>query len=320
MAGVINLSNLTKYTDQLATDLIAKAVLKGRTIDTGISVQPDVKYKASLNILNSTLSAAATSCGMSATGSVVLSQRDLEVCPLTVFEDVCLNDLEDYWTGKLMRAGSYNEQIPFEQLYTEDKVRKIQALSEDLFWKGSKNGNNVTGQGAASGNLALCDGILNLLHFTSATSSVITPGITASFTKATAIDIIDSIISAFNASATDALGEDNLNIYISYPNFTLLTQALRDANFFHYDANQGDFRINGYLGTAFNVIAVRGLNGSNRIVCTPAANLYFGTDMLNDYETFEVFYYQKDDKVYFRSKWKQGAQVAFPEFVVLYKI
>lgn len=320
MAGVINLSNLTKYTDQLATDLIAKAVLKGRTIDTGISVQPDVKYKASLNILNSTLTAAATSCGMSATGSVVLSQRDLEVCPLTVFEDVCLNDLEDYWTGKLMKAGSYNEEIPFEQLYTEDKVKKIQALSEDLFWKGSKNGNNVTGQGAASGNLALCDGILNLLQFTSATSSVITPGTTASFSKATAIDIIDSIISAFNASATDALGEDNLNIYISYPNFTLLTQALRDANFFHYDANQGDFRINGYLGTSFNVIAVRGLNGSNRIVCTPAANLYFGTDMLNDYETFEVFYFQKDDKVYFRSKWKQGAQVAFPEFVVLYKI
>lgn len=320
MAGVINLSNLTKYTDQLATDLIAKAVLKGRTIDTGISVQPDVKYKASLNILNSTLSAVATSCGGSATGSVVLSQRDLEVCPLTVFENVCLNDLEEYWTGKLMKAGSYNEEIPFEQLYTEDKVRKIQALSEDLFWKGSKSGNNVTGQGAASGNLALCDGILNLLQFTSATSSVITPGTTASFSKATAIDIIDSIISAFNASATDALGEDNLNIYISYPNFTLLTQALRDANFFHYDANQGDFRINGYLGTNFNVIAVRGLNGSNRIVCTPASNLYFGTDMLNDYETFEVFYFQKEDQVYFRSKWKQGAQVAFPEFVVLYKI
>jgi hypothetical protein len=320
MAGVINLSNLTKYTDQLATDLIAKAVLKGRTIDTGISVQPDVKYKASLNILNSTLTAAATSCGMSATGSVVLSQRDIEVCPLTVFEDVCLNDLEEYWTGKLMRAGSYNEQIPFEQLYTDDKVRKIQALSEDLFWKSSKNGNNVTGAGAASGNLALCDGILNILQFTSATSSVVTPGTTASFSKATAIDIIDNIISTFNTSCVDALGEDNLNIYISYPNFTLLTQALRDANFFHYDANQGDFRINGYLGTNFNVIAVRGLNGSNRIVATPASNLYFGTDMLNDYETFEVFYYQKDDKVYFRSKWKQGAQIAFPEFVVLYKI
>jgi len=320
MAGVINLASLTKYTDELATDLIAKSVLKGRTIDTGISIQPDIKYKASLNILNSTLTAIATSCGSSATGSVVLSQRDIEVCPLTVFENVCLNDLEEYWTGKLMRAGSYNEQIPFEQLYTEDKVRKIQALSEDLFWKGSKSGNNVTGQGAASGNLALCDGILNILQFTSATNSVVTPGTTASFTKANAIAIIDSIINAFNTSCTDALGQEDLNIYISYPNFTLLTQALRDENYFHYDANQGDFRIDGYLGTAFNVIAVRGLNGSNRVLCTPASNLYLGVDMVNDYETFEVFYFQREDQVYFRSKWKQGAQIAFPEFVVLYKV
>jgi hypothetical protein len=320
MAGVINLAALTKYTDQLAIELISKAVLRGRTQDTGITIQPDVKYKAALNLMTSTLKAAATTCGISATGSVVLSQRDLEVCPLTVFEDICLNDLEQYWAGKLMNKGSYNETIPFEQLYTEDKVKKIQALIEDLFWKGSKSGDNVTGQGAASGNLALCDGILDILQFTSATSSVLTPGITASFTKATAIDIIDSIINKFNSDASDALGEENINIYISYPNFTLLTQALRDANFFHYDANQGDFRINGYLGTQFNLIAVRGLNGSNRIVMTPASNLYMGVDLFNDYETFEVFYHQKDDTVYFRSKWKIGAQVAFPEFVVLYKI
>ena len=34
MAGVVDLSALTKYTDELATDLISKAVLKGRTVET----------------------------------------------------------------------------------------------------------------------------------------------------------------------------------------------------------------------------------------------------------------------------------------------
>lgn len=320
MAGVINLAALTKWTDEQKVDLISKSILKGRTIDTGITVQPDVKYKAALNLMTSTLTAQAGGCGLSATGSVVLSQRDLEVCPLTVFEDICVDDLEAYWTTKLMRPGSYNDTIPFEELYTNEKVNKIQQYVENLFWKSSKDGNDVTGAGAASGQLTLCNGILDILQFTSATSSVLTPGITSSFTKATSIDIIDSIINKFTADASDALGEDNINIYLSYSNFTLLTQALRDANYFHYDAAQGDMRINGYLGTPYNVIAVGGLNGSNRIVMTPAANLYMGVDLLNDYETFEVFYHQKDDKVYFRSKWKIGAQVAFPEFVVLYKI
>jgi len=47
------------------------------------------------------------------------------------------------------------------------KVAKIQALVEDVFWKGSKDGNDVTGNGAPSGNLALCNGILDVLQFQS---------------------------------------------------------------------------------------------------------------------------------------------------------
>lgn len=317
---VINLAALTEYTNELASEMIKKSVLGGRTLTTGVSVQAGIKHIDALNIMNSTLTAQATGCGISATGSVVLTQRDIQVCPLTVFEDVCLNDLESYWIGQKMKQGSYNEELPFEEIFVADKVAKLQALSDDLFWKGSSTGANVTGQGAASGNLALCSGLLHILTQTSATASVITPSATASYSKTTAIDIIDSVISAFEANATDAIGEDNVNIYLSYPNFTLLTQALRDANYFHYDANQGEHRINGYLGTNYNVIAVRGLNGSNRVLMSPAGNLYWGVDMLNDQEAFEFFVDKKEDKLYFRAKWKQGAQIAFPEFVVLYQI
>ena len=317
---VVDLSALTKYTDELAIELIPKAVLRGRSLDTGFTIQSDVKYKAALNIMNSTLIGQATDCGMSATGSVALSQRDLEVCPITVFEDLCLSKFEEYWTGKLMRPGSYNEQIPFEEIYTSDKIAKIQNLNEKLIWAGSKDGNDTLGTGAVTGNLTLCNGILNTLQFTSATSSVVNAGTTASFAKATSISIIDTIINKFTSDCTDALEMGDLNIYISYPNFNLLTQALRDANYYNFytEGDEGSFRIDKYLGTNFNVIAVSGLNGSDRIVCTPAENIYYGTDLMNDWETFEVFYDRTEDTVYFRSKWKMGIQIAFPEFVVLY--
>lgn len=316
----LNLSSLTKYTDQLATDLIYKAILAGRTFTTGVSIQTNIKYADALNLMTSNLiGIAGGSCGYSATGSVTLSQRDLQVCPITVFENNCLNDLEQYWAGKLMKAGSYNETLPFEVTYTEEKVAKIQALIEDLFWLGSKDGNN-TGAGSTTGNQTLCNGIMNVLQFTSATASVLIAGSTFSgFSKADSIDIIDRVISTVTTSASDILGQADLNIYISYGNFNTLTQALREKNYFHYDANQGDYRINGYLGTNFNVIAVRGLNGSNKVVCSYAANFYYGVDLENDFETFEMWYERFQDLVYFRSKFKMGAQVAFPEQVVLYK-
>lgn len=316
----LNLAGLTKYTDELATDLIYKSILQGRTFETGVSIQTNVKYADALNLMTSGLiGIAGGSCGYSATGSVTLTQRNLQVCPITVFENNCLNDLEQYWAGKLMRAGSYNEALPFEQVYTQEKVEKIQALIEDLFWKGSKDGNN-TGAGSTTGNLTLCDGIINILEFTSATSSVVRAGASFSgFAKSDAIAIIDAIIAAVTTSASDILMQPNLNIYLSYGNFNTLTQALREANYFHYDANQGDYRINGYLGTNFNIIAVRGLNGTNKVVATYAANLYYGVDLENDFETFEMWYERFQDLVYFRSKFKVGAQVAFPEFVIEYK-
>jgi hypothetical protein len=45
-----------------------------------------------------------------------------------------------------------------------------------------------------------------------------------------------------------------------------------------------------------------------------------GTDLLNDYESFQIFYFEAEDEVRFRSKFKIGAQIAFPQFIVNFKL
>jgi hypothetical protein len=69
-------------------------------------------------------------------------------------------------------------------------------------------------------------------------------------------------------------------------------------------------------GTNVRITAVRGLNGSNKAYLTPASNIYVGTDLLSDSEDFKIWYSQDNDEVRFKSKFKLGVQVAFPEFVV----
>ena len=66
--------------------------------------------------------------------------------------------------------------------------------------------------------------------------------------------------------------------------------------------------------------AVKGLNGSNRMVLSTSSNLYVGVDMLNDAEEFKIFYSQDNDEVRFISKFKLGAQVAFGAFVVDFQL
>lgn len=313
--ATLNLANLTKYTDQLSGILLKESVLVGTTFDY-ISIQTGIKYADSINILTNTLVAAAGGCGtISPTGSTTLSQRDIQVCPIKVEESVCVDEFEQYWIGQLAREGSYNEFAPeaFNQLYLSNKVEKVGQLVEDLFWRGSVNSTY------GGGNLALCNGILEILENTAATQSVVT-GVTYSgaLNAATALDAVDSMIALI---PNDVLENNDLTMFMSHANFRTLMKALRTANYFvAYDGQQHTFVLDNYTNTNVRIVATRGLLGRNEIVLTPSSNLYFGTDSFGEARNgdgFQFWYDIRDNITYFRAKLKVGAQVAFPQYVVI---
>jgi len=57
--------------------------------------------------------------------------------------------------------------------------------------------------------------------------------------------------------------------------------------------------------------AFRGLTATNRIVLARVSNFVIGTDLQNDYENYQLWYEQKDDKIYTRLKYKLGTQIKF---------
>lgn len=305
---MLDLSALSAWTDEHAIDMIKEAVLKGRTVDL-IKVQGGIKHSATINRLSTDLVAQSGACGFNATGSTVLDQRTITVCDIKINESICLTDLEDYYTSVMMNPGSYNEEIPFEELFAGNKRDQLQALIEDLIWQG----NTSTG----TGNMALCDGFVKL--FDGATGSVGAYGTySASLSATDAIDVVDEMVASV---PTNVINAEDLHLFMSYPDFRTYTKALRDANLFHYtgDENQGgDFTLP-IPGTNVRAIAVRGLNGQDRMLLSPASNLYAGTDLLSDAEDFRIFYSQDNDEVRFISKFKIGIQCAYLENVVWYE-
>lgn len=305
----LNVAGLTAYVDENKMALIKKAVLGGRTLRY-ITVQPDIKSSATINIINSDLVAQAGACGWSEDGETILTQQVLSVCPIKVNESICLDTLEQYYTQKMMNPGSYNETIPFEEIYASEKADKINALIDDLLWKGDTV--------AGTGNLALCDGIIYQADNVWSGSTV--DGNINSETSITAANIIDIVDGMNSVTPTDILGLNDLYLFMGYDTYRTWALALRNANLFHYTGaeNQGEDFSQMIPGTNVRAVAVRGLNGTNRMFLTNGSNLYFGTDLLSDAEEFKIFYDMNDDEVRFRAKWKQGVQAAFPEFIVQY--
>lgn len=306
----LNLAGLSAYTDQNAMDLIKESVLRGRTVDL-VQVQGGIKSSATINRLATTINAAAGACGWSPTSSTTLDQRTISVCDIKINETICLNDLENYYTQIQMNPGSYNTEIPFEQLYAENKKDNIMALVEDLIWKS----NSSTG----TGNLALCDGFKKLFDAGITASSALF-GTYSTNTVTLASTIVTKVDEMIGKIALNTIDADDLHLFMSYADYRIYSTALRDLNYFAYTGaeNQGQDFSQIHPGTNVRVIAVRGLNSANRWVLCKASNLYVGTDLLSDAEDFRIFYSQDNDEVRFLAKFKIGVQVAYLEEVVYY--
>ena len=303
----LDVSGLSAYTDENKMDLIKKSVLEGRTLEFA-TIQPDIKSSATINIIDSTLVGQAGACGWNASGTTDLTQRTLSVADIKVNEAICLTTLEAYYTQKMMNPGSYNENIPFEQIFSEDKADKIQDMIESILWQGDT---------AGAGNLALADGFLKVIDAEGTVVDGNPTGITVAtgIVAGNVVDIVDGIVDLIPADIIDA---DDLVIYMGYDKYRVYAKALRDANLFHYNGaeNQGQEFSQMVPGTNVKVVAFKGLNGTDRIITSRVANLYVGVDMLNDAENFDIFYSKDNDEVRFLSKFKLGVQVAFPEFVI----
>ena len=295
-----DLTGLSSYTDEVGGELIAKAVLKGNTAEV-VRVQPGVKGSQSINLLDGNLAVQDGTCGWSASGTTSLTQRNITVCNYKVNEGLCPSDLNEYWAGQLLTAGSYNETVPFEEQIADLKVSQISKFIENKVW----------GATVAGGDCF--DGFKTLIS--SATSGVVVPasGIAAPTTS----NIIEQVDLLIENLSDDVIDRDDLVVMMSYGNYRKYVAALRQSNYFHFSpAEAGEEFVTFHPATNIRVMGVGGLNGSDRIVLGVSSYMVIGTDLYEDAEKLRIFFDASDDIVKVMARFKVGAQIAWPSAFV----
>jgi hypothetical protein len=298
-----NYSSINKYVDQLYDGFIPSVVGKVRTLDF-IQVVPDVKYSKVIPLVNTSFDfVTADSCSTFANGGTTsVTGLTLTAAYLKYEESLCLSEMEQYYFGQYMKAGSDQTQLPFEQAFFDEKMGKIAKKLDQIFWQG---GNGVTGILSTAGIAGLTASGATTVTATMSVSSAVTNGVVATF---------DAMCDALNS---DMLSQE-LVLAVGQDTFDKYTRSIRNLNLYHFSPDE----INGAAVKLFGkrnvtLFATSGLDGTNKAILTKGDFIFWGTDLAPDEEPIKGEYNMYLDKYLIRYKVKIAGAVAFPSVAVI---
>jgi len=304
-----DLSSLSSYVEEKKLDLISKTLIGGKFMEIH-NLQTGVVGPTAINLIEQdTIFGDGSTCGFTASGSTTLTQRIITPGYIKVNKSYCDKDFLNYYQNYEVKLAAGKETLPFESKITETEIDKIIELKEIALVQGDTDSLNA--------NLNKFDGLIKIIDGVSgSTIAADNSGIT-SITVSNVMTVINNVYSKLPSKF---LGKEGVAIVCGADVYKLYTQALTSANLYHYNAEQGKDGEMIIPGTSVRLIALHGLNTTNRVFGYKLDNVYVGTDMQNDSETFDMWFSKDNDEFRLKASFGIGVQVAFPDEIVSFKL
>jgi hypothetical protein len=303
-----NVASLTNYVNEQSTDLISRLYFE-KTSSDYFTLQSGVKKTDALHLLAVTaFPQDGSGCSPTASGDVVFTNRDITVGQITYFSGFCMKDLIPKYTQILLRAGNAEtEEMAFEAEVADSIIKTIMEHNETADWQGD----------TASGNVYInrYDGLIKIID--AATTAV--DGNTSAATSITsgASGNVDTLVNNIcNARPAKVKSAANQVLFVGQDTFDKFVDTLNAKNLYNVDATSWANYSVSIPGKNVTLVGVVGLDGTDRMFLGTQENFFLGFDLQNDEEEFDMWYEKKDDKVYYRVKFKRGLQVAYPNEIV----
>lgn len=315
-----DVSGLANYTKENVDLLVTSSVFDAKTqqrIQQKGNVMTGVKSAETINRIDTdAVFQVGGTCGFNASGTTAITQRTVVVGKIKVNEALCPKTLESKYTQNALQNGSRPEAIPFEVEYTDKKSARIAAQLETAIWQGDTASGNA--------NLNKFDGLIKLIDAAvgpveSNTAAFTTGGPIAVATGITEANVMAIVNGVFKAIPIAILSKDDVEIVCGWDTFRTYIMALTAANMYHYTADNDNGEIT-IPGTNIKLVALNGLNGTNRLFAFRWSNIFLGTDMENEEEKWEIFFAKEADEVRFVAEWKTGVNFAFPDEIVKFTL
>lgn len=308
----LNINALSTWTDETSAGLVKEILLKANTINGNLVTKMyGVKGNAvALNSVSTTINASSVLCGFVATGSTIMNQVDMELCPIKFQDAICLETLNQYYYSWFMESQYNTESLgSFESTFLDNKTEYIAKELDRIAWRGAKSTSPyVTG---LTGNLLVCDGFLqNAAELSASTVNVTKSALTVS----NAYAVVDAILAVVPAQILE-----DVTLFMSPADFQIYLTSLRTLNLFNYltDA-KGVSEINHPGSIGLTVKKTNGLAGvaSGTMIATNKDNIVLGISDAQDLN-FKTWYSLDNQEFRLDAKIKIGTGYYFPELVVV---
>lgn len=291
--NTLNINSLPDYVNEHKDELFVKTSAGAKTLDF-VEVMYNVKYKDALNYLDSTVVLAdGSECGWNPQGGDTITQRYIEVKPISIQKEFCAKDMRKAWMNYDLRFEAGKETLPFAEKFVESNVNAIQREVEKMVWQGN-------GSAGVAGFVAQLKG-------------------EDTVTKVEGTDAVDAVEKAYTKLSGSAL-EKGAYIFMSWTMFKqyVLAKNAENKNGIIIDAN-----VTSYVypyDTRVTIVPVAGLEGAKAVVGASKDALVYGTDVEDSESMYVLDYDKKESKFYLNILFNAGTAIKFLDEVVLVNI
>ncbi len=277
------ISNST-YAGEAAAGYIAAALLSANTLDKKyVTIMPNVKFKSVIQKLDVSGIVQDASCDFTTSGSVSISEQILEPKELQVNLQLCKQEFVDSWEALQLGFSAFDE-IPknFNDFLVSYVGGKVAEATEQNIWAGTSSNGSFTGfQTLLSASVAAGGASAVVAAKSGGTGAIISGSIDSTNVLSKLNDIVATI-------PTTVYGKQDVALYVPTNVVKAYQQALaggaQGANGYNNMLNVGEKPLN------FNGIEMFHCPGmtASKVVAAQKSNLFFGTGLMNDYNTVKV--------------------------------
>jgi len=308
-----DVSAIPAYTKQDANKLIYANIFSTADTMPYLTIQTGIKSAETINIIDTEGIWKDQACSFSATGTTTMTQQTITVGKPSVQMSWCEKTLEPKFYQEKMIAGGTYESLTYNTQIIDLTLKKIAKRMETAIWQG-----NLL---STSQYLKYADGIVRLVAAAVTAGTIVAASNSYAGTvwsEANARVVVKQLASQIVAN-TDvyAAGAGTIKMFMNHQMYQQYRWKMIADNMFDGSLSGSDNKLFAE-GTNIEIVAVNGLAGLNYIYAFEKENMYFGTDMENEQEKYDLWFSQDNREIRLNLEWKYGINFAFPGRVFYY--